>query len=116
MKKTSVENCIKYLKNITQRLAMSYDEQNANIEEFAKWNLPSDLATDWENYDYFVNILFEANIIGKEMVAKFKSIDSNFLEATEEDVIWEHEGLKDHPFWKKQRVLASALLDDLAKL
>ena len=98
-----------------KRLASSYEEQCASIEDFARWNLPADIAEDWENIDYFLKVLLQNGVLTAAEVAEFEQIDRNFADAsfggaTFDEAIWTHEGMQNHPFWHEQRLLAEKLL------
>jgi len=115
---STLEQCFKYLQNNLRRLASSYEVQNAEIEDFARWNLPDDIASDWCNHAYFTARLLEAGIINDATVSKFENIANAFLEASlggnlYEEIIWEHEGLQKHLFWELQRQRAKELLKQL---
>lgn len=112
----SLEDCKNYLLMLLNRLASPYEEQCKNIEGFALWNLPEDLVSDWENYDYYLNRLLNSGIIDKKIADMFQEIVKRFDQVSAGgelyDVkIWTHEALKNHPFWLEQRKLAAKLLN-----
>lgn len=112
----SLNDCKNYLIMLLNRLASPYEEQCKNIEKFAVWNLPEDIVSDWENYDYFLNRLLDSGIVDNKIAVKFQEIVKRFDQVSTggelyDDKIWTHEALKNHPFWQEQRKLATILLN-----
>ena len=81
IKECSLDDCLNSLKNNLKRLASTYEEQNKNIEDFARWNLPDDIASDWENYEYFVDRLLAEKAISNQTAELFHKIVNNFISA-----------------------------------
>ena len=40
-------NCYKFILNLVKELAKDYDVQYQQMEEFARWNLPEEIASEW---------------------------------------------------------------------
>lgn len=110
----AIENSISYLKMILKRLSSPYENQYAEIEDFAKYNLVDDILSDWDNYEQVVKCLLDANVIDKEIEMKFTKLVANF-DMDNEELVWTLEGLEKHPFWEEQRNLAKKLLAELEK-
>lgn len=39
-------NCYKFILNLAKELAQDYDVQYQHMEEFARWNLPEEIASE----------------------------------------------------------------------
>jgi hypothetical protein len=116
-----IKNCMDYLHYSLKRLAGTYYEQKASIEDFARWNLANDIVSDWDNYEQVVNFLFESKLIDEGLLSEIHNLVVKFDEASPgnsqyDENIWTLEGVKDHPFWKKQRGLAKEILEELEKI
>ena len=55
MKEKHIEDCYKYTLDRLKELSAGYTEQVNNTEDFALWNLPTELCDDWYNMEYFIN-------------------------------------------------------------
>ena len=109
-----------YLTDILKRLAAPYEQQYAEIEEFARWNLPSDIVSDWEGAEKVISLLFGWKVISEDSAAMLNGLLSRFDDVSYgspkyEEVIWTHEGLRDHPFWTEQRRLAAETLAEFER-
>lgn len=109
-------DCKNYFIGILSRLAAPYEEQCKSIEAFALWNLPDDLASDWENYEYFLDRLLSCGMVDKEFAEKLEELIYLFDQVSVggelyDEKIWTHEALRNHPFWQEQRKLAATLLN-----
>jgi len=118
----SLTDCKNYLIKLLQRLSSAYDKQNDKIEDFARWNLPNDIAEDWDNniIEYFLKRLLDNGLITDVIAGKFNDIVDRFDQVSMgavlyDETIWTHEGLRAHSFWTEQRELAMVLLRDLLK-
>lgn len=116
-----VQGSLRLLKMNLKRLSSSYKEQVASIEDFALWNLPSDIATDWDNCEQVIDSIFRANLIDQNVAKKIYSLIKNFDEVSlngnkYDDIIWTLDGLRNHPFWENQRQLAKVVLNALEKI
>ena len=108
-KEKHIEDCYRYTLERLRELSNSYEEQVKNTENFALWNLPNDLANDWENMMYFINILYDNKKIDDNIKNILVQIYENF-EKCVDDKVFTHEALKQHSFWTNQRLLAKQAL------
>lgn len=120
MRECSLDECVNYL---IDNLKAIVDPQSYRytMEEFAMWNVADDLASNWENCTYFVNRLFEAGKITREIKNEISEIDNLLSEASlggslYEQAIWSVDGLNTHSFWKQLREKARAVLSELSSL
>ena len=113
--RNSIENSLAYLKMILKRLSSSFEEQYAEIEDFAKYNLINDILSDWDDYEQVVKCLLEAKLIDREIEMKFTQLVSDF-DRNNQKAVWSLDGLKNHPFWELQRQRAKQLLNELDKI
>ena len=107
-----VSKDFQYLKMILEELGAPYEVQNMNIEDYASWNLPCEIASSWDNIDYFIDSLLDSCIIDEQVAELLKQIRDNFHNVSikgnmYESDIWTHEALKSHMFWQQQRNLAN---------
>ena len=48
-----INRTIKWLKEKSELLSSDFSKQSSMIEDFARWNLPNDIASDWDHYEMF---------------------------------------------------------------
>jgi hypothetical protein len=108
-----INRTIKWLKEKSAFLSSDFYKQSSMIEDFARWNLPNDIASDWDHYEMFcmpikdvINEKVEKLIIEIGSAFEKVSLGSPYFE----EIIWTIEGLEYHPFWENQRKRAKALL------
>ena len=41
------KNCYMFILNLAKELVQEYDVQYQHMEEFARWNLPEEIALEW---------------------------------------------------------------------
>lgn len=109
------KNNFNYLKSIVVELSEDYENQLENIEDFAKWNLPVEIASSWDNVDYLICELSNYKVIDDEIASLLKQVRNNFYDVSYEGKnfnadIWTHEALKNNSFWRKQRETANKIL------
>ena len=109
-----------YLTNILKRLAAPYEQQYAEIEDFARWNLADDIVSDWQNGEQIISFLFKSKVIGENSATMLNDLLGRFDEVSYgapnyEEIIWTLESLRDHPFWTEQRRLAKEILTELER-
>ena len=112
---THISDCYRYTINRLEELGASYVEQVNRIEDFALWNLPYEFADDWDNMNYFIDILYCNKKIDDTVKSILDKIRSNFTNASQGQAdynpdIWTHDGMRIHEFWSKQRMLAKEAL------
>lgn len=117
----NTESSYLYLKQNLIRLSEPFEEQYKNIEEFARWNLASDIASDWENCEPCIECLYNAGLINDHINSLFKELLQNFDEHSYNGMkfdpsIWNEKGMETHPFWQEQRLRAKELLNELNKI
>lgn len=105
-------NCYSFLINLTIELAADFETQFEAMEEFARWNLPEEIALEWLDAEGMVQILKEANFRSRKELDIFELIIGNFNRAFDEPAshIWTYAAMQNDNFWLQQRTLAKQLL------
>ncbi len=108
-----INRTIKWLKEKSELLSSDFCKQSSMIEDFARWNLPNDIASDWDHYEMFCVPI--KDVIDERVENLITEIGSAFDKVSLgspyfEEIIWTMEGLEYHPFWENQRKLAKELL------
>ena len=108
-------NCYKFILNLAKELAQDYDDQYQHMEEFARWNLPEEIALEWIDAKGMVDVLECGKCIPKETIDTLRKIMSAFILEFEKqnNPIWTHESMKYDDFWNKKRVIAKKILDKM---
>ena len=113
---TDYENdCYKYILNLAKELAQDYDVQYQNMEEFARWNLPEEIALEWIDAEGMVDVLECEKCIPKETVDVLREIMSAFILEFKKigNPLWTHEAMKKCAFWNMQGLNAREVLDKM---
>ena len=105
-----IEDCYKYTLKRLEELSAQYDEQVNKIEDFALWNLPTELCDDWCNMRYFIKVLYDNKKIDDDIKSILVQINDNFKKCINEDE-FTHNSMKYSEFWAKQRKLAKQALE-----
>lgn len=113
MEEKHIEDCYKYTLKRLEELSAPYDEQANNIEDFALWNLPTELCDDWCNMECFINVLYDNKKIDDNTKRMLVQINDNFEKCTEDELT--HDSMKYGEFWAKQRHLAKQVLELMNK-
>ena len=116
-----IESSYVYLKSNLERLSKPFEEQSRDIEDFARWNLASDIASDWENCECCIKCLFDHGIINECINNMFMELLKKFDERSYDgskydESLWTVEGVKNDPFWENQRDLSRKLLTEFNKI
>lgn len=114
MKEKHIEDCYKYTLKRLEELSTQYTEQVNNIEDFALWNLPTELCDDWCNIEYFIKVLYDNKNIDDDIKDILVQIYDNFKKCSNEDE-FTHNSMKYSEFWAKQRKLAKKALELINK-
>ena len=114
MKEKHIEDCYKYTLKRLEELSTQYTEQVNNIEDFALWNLPTELCDDWCNIEYFIKVLYDNKKIDDDIKDILVQIYDNFKKCSNEDE-FTHNSMKYSEFWAKQRNLAKKALELINK-
>ena len=109
MSKKHINDCYKYTLERLWELSVPYNEQKNNTEEFALWNLPNELADDWCNMPYFIDVLYDNKMIDDTIKCLLIEINDNFEKCTNEEN-FTHNAMKYGEFWESQRKLAKKAL------
>ena len=109
-----IEDCYKYTLKRLEELSAQYDEQVNKIEDFALWNLPTELCDDWCNMRYFIKVLYDNKKIDDDIKSILVQINDNFKKCINEDE-FTHNSMKYGEFWAKQRRLAKQALELMNK-
>jgi len=108
-------NCYKFILNLSKELAQDYDTQHQHMEEFARWNLPEEIALEWIDSEGMVDVLEFGKCIPTETVNVLREIISAFILEFEtiDNPVWTHEAMKRSDFWNMQRLNARKVLDKM---
>lgn len=109
------KNCYTFMLNLAKELAQDYDIQYQHMNEFARWNLPEEIALEWIDAEGMVDIWECGKCISKKSVDVLREIISAFnLEFEKSDnPVWTHESMKKSNFWNMQRLNARKILHDM---
>lgn len=116
-----IYNQIEYLINKAIMLSNPYEKQIADLHILGDY-LTDDIANDWIDEDiHFLKELLAKGIVNERVLDIYVRINDNFVSVSlggemYDENIWTLTGLKSDPFWKKQRELASELLNQLFKV
>ena len=114
MKEKHIEDCYKYTLKRLEELSAQYDEKVNKIEDFALWNLPTELCDDWCNMRYFIKVLYDNKKIDDDIKSILIQINDNFKKCINEDE-FTHNSMKNSEFWVKQRKLTKQALELMNK-
>lgn len=109
------KNCYMFILNLAKELAQDYDIQYQHMEEFARWNLPEEIALGWIDAEGMVDVLEYGKCIPKETVDVLREIISAFILEFEkiDNPEWTHDAMKRSAFWNMQRLNARKVLDKM---
>lgn len=100
-------------------LSLSFEEQYKELVMLGDY-ITEDIASDWiwRDLENGLTKMCDLHIINDQIINLYKTIDNNFKMVSLKGVlydenIWTLDGLKNHPFWDKQRILAKILLTEL---
>lgn len=104
-----------FIQNLAGELAQDYDIQYQHMEEFARWNLPEEIALEWIDAEGMINVLECGKCISKESADVLRGIISAFVLEFEksDNPVWTHEAMKTSAFWEMQRLNAKKVLDKI---
>lgn len=105
-------NCYEFLINLATELAADFEMQYETMEEFARWNLPEEMALEWLDAEGMVQILLNSNFRHLKELDIIKLIIENFNRAFDESLsyVWTYSAMQNDDFWLQQRRLAQQLL------
>ena len=108
-------NCYKFILNLVKELAQDYDVRYQQMEEFARWNLPEEIALEWIDAEGMVDVLECGKCIPRKTVDALREIMRAFILELEkiDNPVWTHEAMKSSTFWNTQRQNARKLLDKM---
>ena len=108
-------NCYKFILNLAKELAQDYNVQYQQMEEFAKWNLPEEIALEWIDAEGMVDVLECGKCIPKETINALREIISAFVLEFEkiDNYVWTHEAMEKSVFWNMQRLNARKVVDKM---
>lgn len=109
------KNCYIFIQNLAEELAQDYNIQYQHMEEFARWNLPEEIALEWIDAEGMINVLECGKCISKESADVLREIIGAFVLEFEksDNPVWTHEAMKTSAFWDIQRLNARKLLDKI---
>lgn len=109
------KNCYIFIQNLAEELAQDYNIQYQHMEEFARWNLPEEIALEWIDAEGMINALECGKCISKESADVLREIIGAFVLEFEkpENPVWTHEAMKTSAFWNIQRLNARKFLDKI---
>ncbi len=116
-------NIVKYFKDKAELLASEFNEQikindDINLGDY----LTEDIANEWLDEDVsLLQKLVNENNLNKDILYLYELINKNFIDVSEngklfDENIWTLNALKNHVFWKEQRLLAKKLVNKLKEL
>lgn len=112
---------LSYYRKKAMELASGFIEQRQRAFELGLYDYyTEDMANDWLMEDYNdLCILQKEGRVSSVAVELYKEIAENFAVYSiggpkYEHIIWTLDGMKSHPFWVRQRELASVLLTELS--
>lgn len=110
-------NCYIFIQSLTEELAQEYDIQYQHMEEFARWNLPEEIALEWIDSEGMVHVLECGKCISKEIADVLHGIISAFILEFEKpnNPVWTHESMIKSHFWNIQRSRAREALSMFKK-
>ena len=106
-----------YLRRMTELaefLSKDYEEQYRLTEDFARWNLPEEIALEWSDAEMMLHSQELADVLSGERLAILQMIFDRFEELLPQGEtcgVWTHEAMRTHPFWLEQRALACKFLN-----
>ena len=105
-------NCYNFLIELASGLAADFEIQYKTMEEFARWNLPEEIALEWIDAEGMLQILLNSNFHYLEELEILELIIENFNRAFEESLsyVWTYSAMQKDDFWLHQRNLARQLL------
>ena len=111
------KNCYIFVQNLARELAQDYNIQYQHMEEFARWNLPEEIALEWIDVEGMIDVLECAKDISKETADVLRRIISAFALEFEKsnNSVWTHKAMKTSAFWNMQRLNAIQALDGMTE-
>ncbi len=108
-------NCYKFILNFVKELAKDYGVQYQHMEEFARWNLPEEIALEWIDAEGMVDVLECGKCIPKETIDVLRERVNAFILEFEkiDNPVGTHETMKKSVFWNMQRLNARKVLDKM---
>ena len=101
-----------FVKGLTLELTEEYEMQLKKTEDFAKWNLPEEIALEWIDAKGMIEILFTNKCISLPLQQLLFSIIINFEDAFCNSMqVYTHEAMQKSTFWENQRELARKAYD-----
>ena len=116
-----INNQIEYLIRKSIMLSNPYEKQIVGLCALGDY-LTDDIANEWIDEDiYLLKELLIKGIVDENVLDIYIKINDNFASVSlggelYDKNIWTLTGLKSDPFWKKQRTLASELLNQLTQI
>ena len=107
------KNCYMFIQKLAEELAKDYDTQYHHMEEFARWNLPEEIALEWIDAEGMINVLECGKCISRQRADVLREIIKAFVLEFEKsnNPVWTHEAMKTSAFWNMQRLNARKVLD-----
>ena len=108
-------SCYRFILNLVKELAQDYDVQYQHMEEFARWNLPEEIALEWIDAEGMVDVLECGKCIPKETIDVLREIINAFIPEFKkiDNPVWTQEAMKKSAFWNMQRLNARKVLDKM---
>ena len=115
---SSINKQIEYIINKSIMLSNSYEKQIIGLATLGDY-ITDDIANEWIDEDiYLLQELLTKGIVDESVLDIYIKINDNFASVSlggemYDESIWTLTALKSHPFWERQRKLASKLLNQL---
>lgn len=110
---SNFNNIFTFIQKLVEELAQDYDIQYQHMEEFARWNLPEEIALEWIDAEEMINVLECEKYISEECVVLLRKILNAFIDEFKKNnnSSLTHEAMKTSIFWNTQRANARNLLN-----
>lgn len=110
---------IEYMLQEAKELALPYNDQLSNAEEFILWNLPDEIGLDWiaAREMEIINNLEQSKVLPQCTIDKMNYIVDQFENAFDVpmDEVFSHNAMKNSKFWAELREIATELVVELQR-
>ena len=106
--KNQFGDCYSFILNLAKELSLPYDTQYQNMVDFARWNLPEEIALEWIDAEGMIKILEASGYLSDDALGILQTILRNFALKfqLQDNSSWTHDAMRNDTFWNKQRSLA----------
>lgn len=106
-------NCYNFLIELSKELAADFETQFLEMDDFARWNLPEEIALEWIDSEGMLQILKDGHCGLEDKMLIWEQIICNFNAAydQQQSSVWTFRAMQEDIFWIKQRKLAQKALN-----